>query len=58
MANLDAVPGTPAGMSAAMNGGVAPAEVIYFPGDSTALPKAAQARVREAVRSEERPSII
>ncbi len=48
MANLDAVPGTPAGMSAAMNGGVAPAEVIYFPGDSTALPKTAQSKVREA----------
>jgi len=49
MANLDAVPGTPAGMSAAMNGGVAPTEVIFFPGDSTALPKAAQDKVREAV---------
>ena len=49
MANLDAVPGTPAGMSAAMNGGVAPTEVVFFPGDSTVLPKAAQAKVREAV---------
>jgi outer membrane protein OmpA-like peptidoglycan-associated protein len=48
VANLNAVPGTPAGMSAAMNGGIAPTEVIYFPGDSTALPKAAQAKVREA----------
>jgi len=48
VANLDAVPGTPAGMSAAMNGGVPPTEVIYFPGDSTALPKAAQAKVKEA----------
>ena len=49
VANLNAVPGTPAGMSAAMNGGIAPTEVIYFPGDSTLLPKAAQAQVREAV---------
>ena len=49
MANLDAVPGTPAGMSAAMNGGVAPTEVVFFPGDSTVLPKAAQVKVREAV---------
>jgi outer membrane protein OmpA-like peptidoglycan-associated protein len=49
VANLNAVPGTPAGMSAAMNGGIAPTEIIYFPGDSTLLPKAAQAKVREAV---------
>jgi outer membrane protein OmpA-like peptidoglycan-associated protein len=48
VANLNAVPGTPAGMSAAMNGGVAPTQIIYFPGDSTSLPKAAQAKVREA----------
>jgi outer membrane protein OmpA-like peptidoglycan-associated protein len=48
VANLNAVPGTPAGMSAAMNGGIAPTEIIYFPGDSTLLPKTAQAKVREA----------
>jgi outer membrane protein OmpA-like peptidoglycan-associated protein len=49
VANLDAVPGTPTGMAAAMNGGVPPTAVIYFPGDTTNLPKAAQAKVREAV---------
>jgi len=49
VADLNAVPGTPTGMSAAMNGGVPPTAIIYFPGDSTALPKAAQARVRDAV---------
>ncbi len=49
VANLDAVPGTPLGMSASMNGGVPPTAVVYFPGDTTNLPKAAQARVREAV---------
>jgi len=49
VANLDAVPGTPTGMSAAMNGGVPPTAIVYFPGDSTTLPKAAQAKVREAV---------
>ena len=49
VANLDAVPGTPTGMSAAMNGGVPPTAIVYFPGDSTSLPKAAQAKVREAV---------
>jgi outer membrane protein OmpA-like peptidoglycan-associated protein len=49
VANLDGVPGTPAGMSAAMNGGVPPTAVIYFPGDSTGLPAAARAKVREAV---------
>jgi outer membrane protein OmpA-like peptidoglycan-associated protein len=35
-------------MSAAMNGGVAPTEIIFFPGDSTNLPAAARAKVREA----------
>ena len=49
VANLDAVPGTPTGMSAAMNGGVPPTAIVYFPGDSTTLPKAAQTKVREAV---------
>ena len=49
VANLDGVPGTPTGMSAAMNGGVPPTAIVYFPGDSTTLPKAAQAKVREAV---------
>jgi outer membrane protein OmpA-like peptidoglycan-associated protein len=49
VANLDAVPGTPAGMAAAMNGGVPPTAIIYFPGDSTGLPAAARAQVRDAV---------
>ena len=49
VANLDAVPGTPAGMAASMNGGVPPTAIVYFPGDTTNLPKAAQAQVREAV---------
>ena len=51
VANLDAVPGTPIGMAAAMNGGVPPTAIIYFPGDTTNLPKAAQAKVREAVEA-------
>ena len=49
VANLDAVPGTPNGMAAAMNGGVAPTAIVYFPGDSTGLPKAARNQVRDAV---------
>jgi outer membrane protein OmpA-like peptidoglycan-associated protein len=49
IANLDAVPGTPAGMAAAMNGGVPPTAIVYFPGDTTALPAAARAQVRNAV---------
>jgi outer membrane protein OmpA-like peptidoglycan-associated protein len=49
VANLGAVPGTPAGMIAAMNGGVAPTEIIYFPGDTTGLSSAAHAKIRDAV---------
>jgi len=49
VANLNAVPGTPAGMAASMNGGVAPTAIVYFPGDTTNLPAAARAKVREAV---------
>ena len=49
VANLGAVPGTPAGMAAAMNGGTAPTAIVYFPGDTTSLPAAARATVREAV---------
>jgi outer membrane protein OmpA-like peptidoglycan-associated protein len=49
VANLDAVPGSPAGMAAAMNGGVPPTAIIYFPGDGTSLPAAARAQVRQAV---------
>ena len=49
VANLDAVPGSPAGMAASMNGGVPPTAIVYFPGDTTNLPKAAQAQVHEAV---------
>ena len=47
-ANLDAVPGTPAGMAAAMNGGVPPAAIVYFPGDATTLSKTGMAEVRQA----------
>ncbi len=49
VANLNAVPGTPMGMAAAMNGGVPPTEIIYFPGDGTRLPAAARAKVNAAV---------
>lgn len=49
VANLDAVPGTPMGRAAAMNGGIAPAEVIFFPGDGTSLSAAARNQVRDAV---------
>jgi outer membrane protein OmpA-like peptidoglycan-associated protein len=49
VADLNTAPGTPTGMSAAMNGGVAPTEIIYFPGDSTSLPATARDKVREAV---------
>ncbi len=49
VADLNAAPGTPAGMAAAMNGGMPPMAIIYFPGDSTNLPAAARAKVREAV---------
>ena len=48
-ANLDAVPGTPAGMAAAMNGGIAPTAIVYFPGDGTSLSPAARTQVRNAV---------
>jgi outer membrane protein OmpA-like peptidoglycan-associated protein len=49
VANLDAAPGSPAGMAASMNGGVPPTAIVYFPGDTTALPAAARAKVRDAV---------
>jgi len=49
VASLDAVPGTPMGMMAAQNGGVAPTEIIYFSGDGTNLSKAARAQVSKAV---------
>ncbi|HEY4078516.1 MAG TPA: OmpA family protein [Rhizomicrobium sp.] len=49
IANMDAVPGTPAGMAAAMNGGVPPTAIIYFTGDGTALSVAARNQVRDAV---------
>jgi outer membrane protein OmpA-like peptidoglycan-associated protein len=48
VASLDAVPGTPMGMSAAQNG-VAPTEIVYFSGDGTSLTKAARAQVSKAV---------
>ena len=46
--NMAAVSGAPAAI-AAMNGGVAPTAVIYFPGDGTNLSTAARAEVRAAV---------
>jgi len=49
IANLDAVPGTPAGMAAAMNGGIAPTAIVYFAGDGTSLSPAARTQVRNAV---------
>jgi outer membrane protein OmpA-like peptidoglycan-associated protein len=49
VANLDAIPGTPAGMAAAMNGGVPPTAIVYFTGDGTNLPAAARTQVRDAV---------
>jgi outer membrane protein OmpA-like peptidoglycan-associated protein len=49
VANLDAIPGTPMGRAASMNGGTPPTEIIYFPGDTTALSKSALAQVRSAV---------
>jgi outer membrane protein OmpA-like peptidoglycan-associated protein len=48
-ADLNALPGTPSGMAAAMNGGVPPTAIVYFSGDSTSLPAAARAKVQEAV---------
>lgn len=49
IANMNAVPGTPAGMAAAMNGGVPPVATVYFSGDRTTLPASARNQVREAV---------
>jgi outer membrane protein OmpA-like peptidoglycan-associated protein len=48
-ANMDAMPGTPTGMAAAMNGGVPPTAIIYFTGDGTALSGGARNQVRDAV---------
>jgi outer membrane protein OmpA-like peptidoglycan-associated protein len=49
VANLDAIPGSPLGRAAAMNGGVPPTQIIYFPGDTTNLSKSAMTQVRNAV---------
>ena len=49
VANLDAVPGTPAGMAAAMNGGVPPTATVFFSGDGTNLPAGARNQIRDAV---------
>jgi outer membrane protein OmpA-like peptidoglycan-associated protein len=49
IASLDAVPGTPMGMAASQNGGVAPTGIVYFVGDGTSLSKAARAQVSKAV---------
>jgi len=46
--NMAAVAGAPAAI-AAMNGGVAPTAIVYFPGDGTSLSTAARAQVRTAV---------
>jgi outer membrane protein OmpA-like peptidoglycan-associated protein len=46
-ANLDAI-STPGSSIAAMNGGVAPVAVVYFPGDGTTLSAAARAQIRSA----------
>jgi outer membrane protein OmpA-like peptidoglycan-associated protein len=46
--DMAAVSGAPAAI-AAMNGGVEPTAVIYFPGDGTGLSTAARAEVRAAV---------
>jgi outer membrane protein OmpA-like peptidoglycan-associated protein len=46
-ADLDAI-STPGSSIAAMNGGVAPAAVVYFPGDGTTLSAAARAQIRSA----------
>ena len=37
VANLDAIPGSPIGMAAAMNGGIPPAIGPHFPSDGTSL---------------------
>jgi outer membrane protein OmpA-like peptidoglycan-associated protein len=49
VANLDAISTGPAGSIAAMNGGVAPTAVIYFPGNGTTLSAAAKTEVKNAV---------
>jgi len=49
VANLDAIPGSPIGRAAAMNGGVPPTEIIYFSGDNTNLSKSAMSQVHSAV---------
>jgi outer membrane protein OmpA-like peptidoglycan-associated protein len=49
VASLDAVPGTPMGMAASQNGGVAPTGIVYFAGDGASLSKAARAQVSKAV---------
>jgi outer membrane protein OmpA-like peptidoglycan-associated protein len=48
IANLDAVPGSPAGMAAAANGGIPPTAIIYFAGDGISLSPAARTQVRDA----------
>jgi outer membrane protein OmpA-like peptidoglycan-associated protein len=47
-ANLGALSGD-ASRIAAMNGGVVPTAIVYFPGDSVSLDKAARAKIRAAV---------
>src|SRR6185437_16192716 len=47
VANLNAISGASTSV-AAMNGGVAPTAIVYFPGDGTALSAAAKSQVRSA----------
>jgi outer membrane protein OmpA-like peptidoglycan-associated protein len=49
MANMGAISTSPAGSIAAMNGGVSPTAVIYFPGDGSTLSPAARTQIRTAV---------
>lgn len=49
VANLGAVSGGPVGSIAAMNGGVPPTAVVYFPGDGSSLSAAARTQIRSAV---------
>ncbi len=49
MANMDAVSIGPSGSITAMNGGVAPTAVVYFPGDGSTLSAAARTQIRSAV---------
>jgi hypothetical protein len=49
-ANLSAIPSGPASV-AAVDGGVAPTAVVYFPGDGVSLSAAARGQIRSAVQA-------